>query len=216
MLHKANILQYVSISSCDDESFTWFTKSRLFEGDVPDQLDPGCWIWSDYFGDLLEEENAKIWRRIIAEGKAKAEEERQAKSAQQRREQQQREAEDLGMQYVIWRSAWEADLQRKKVLTTFPHLPIRLCICREISCMARKLDTGLLACEHDMEKFLRADEQYSVAWLRKERLVWHPDKFGLRCDPDFRKELMKKATEMYAIFESLIAQELGEDPQDGS
>jgi hypothetical protein len=76
--------------------------------------------------------------------------------------------------------------------------------------MARKLDTGLLACEHDVEKFLRSDDQYSVSWLRKERLIWHPDKFGQRCDPDFRRELQKKATEFYAIFQSLIAQELGE------
>jgi hypothetical protein len=166
----------------------------------------------DLYGDLLQGDMATRWREAVAEAKRKADEARKARTAQEhartaqeKRKRAQREAEELRLQYTLWRSAWEADITRKKSLTLFPQMPIRYCTCREIACMSRKLDTGLLACEHDMEVFLRADEQYSVAWLRRERLLWHPDRFGARCDPDFRKELIRKATEMYAIFESLIA-----------
>ena len=76
--------------------------------------------------------------------------------------------------------------------------------------MARKHDTRFLACEHDVERALRADEEYSIAWLRRERLVWHPDMFGKRCHPESRTELQRMATEMYAIYESLIAREAAE------
>jgi hypothetical protein len=126
------------------------------------------------------------------------------------RQERAREAEELTLQYVLWRTAWEADIQHKKQLTVFPHLPRKVCTCVEVSCVLRKTDTALLACQHDVERFLRASESYSVAWLRKERLMWHPDKFGQRCDIDFRKELKRKATEMYAIYEVLIAQEVGD------
>ena len=169
--------------------------------------------------DLVDEATVKAWR-AQREARRKEEEQqkireareaRKAKEAQARREQRQRESEELTLQYVLWQTAWEADMAQKKLLTTFPHLPVRVCTCTEVSCKLRKVDTGLLACQHDVERFLRASEMYSIAWLRKERLPWHPDRFGQRCDPDFRKDLKKKATEMYAIFETLIKQEMGED-----
>jgi predicted ribosome quality control (RQC) complex YloA/Tae2 family protein len=171
--------------------------------------------------DLLDEATIKAWR-ARREARRKEEEEKekqqktreakeaQAKEAQAKREQRQREAEELTMQYVLWQTGWEADMKRKKMLTTFPHLPVRVCTCIEASCKLRKVETGLLACQHDVERLLRASDMYSIAWLRKERLPWHPDRFGQRCDPDFRKDLKRKATEMYAIFETLIEQEKGE------
>ena len=187
-----------------------------FQGDVPDPAEK----WCEMFEDLLDEDNARKWReqrrRLREEEERKeadeneAEEKRKAREAQARQERLAQEAEELTLQYVLWRTAWENDFLRKKMLTVFPHIPRKICTCFEISCVPRKVDTGLLACQHDVEKFLRSSECYNVAWLRKERLIWHPDRFGQRCDPDFRKELKRKATEMYAIYETLIAQELAD------
>jgi hypothetical protein len=48
---------------------------------------------------------------------------------------------------------------------------------------------------------------YSLVWLRKERLNWHPSRFANRCDVDYRKDLKRKAAEFYAIYELLVDQE---------
>jgi hypothetical protein len=68
----------------------------------------------------------------------------------------------------------------------------------------KNIEGGVRACKHDIERLIRGSGQYSLAWLRKERLVWHPDRFGQKCDVDFRSELVKKATTLYAIFEELL------------
>jgi hypothetical protein len=169
------------------------------------------------FETLLDDAVAKSWRQR-REASRKEQEERESKERGQqtkaraaeekaKREQDERFAEEVTLAYVLWQTAWEADVTRNKLLTTFPHIPTKVCICVEASCKLRKVDSGLLACHHDVERLLRASGLYSLAWLRKERIPWHPDRFGLRCDPDFRKELKRKATEMYSIFETLIEEE---------
>jgi len=79
---------------------------------------------------------------------------------------------------------------------------------RPPSLCVSKAKSWQTACRHDVERFLRSSTVYSYAWLRRERLFWHPDRFAQRCDPDFRKELTQKATEMYQIYEELIEQEV--------
>jgi len=75
-------------------------------------------------------------------------------------------------------------------------------------CQSKKAVEGSVgACFHDLENLLQASGHYRLDWLRQQRLVWHPDRFGLRCDPDFRDELKRKATEMFALFQILIEQE---------
>lgn len=143
--------------------------------------------------------------------KAREEEERKRqerlKKEQERQRQEQREKEELVARYRLWRNRIDSDVEQKRVPTIFPHLPTSSCTCQLVACKARKTDRGLMACSHDVEKFLRASGSYNKNWLRNERLMWHPDRFGRRCDPDFRAELIRKATEMYAIFEVLIAKE---------
>lgn len=185
------------------------------------------------FETLLDEEDAGKWRRRRkasrkeAEAEAKEREERESKHREEeanfraaadesQRKYDERFAEELTLAYVLWQTAWEADVTRKKLLTTFPHLPTQICVCVEVSCKLRKVESGLLACQHDVESLLRASGMYTLAWLRKERIPWHPDRFGLRCDPDFRKELKRKATEMYSIFETLIEEEKGRNESDVS
>ena len=193
-------------------------KDLTFDGDIPEPES-----FCSCYETLLDDDAAAIWRRN-REAAAKEQKEREAKEREEQAKKDrenraraaeeraragddERNAEELTLAYVLWQSAWEADVTRKKQLTTFPHLPVRVCTCIELSCKLRKVESGLLACQHDVERFFRASGIYDLAWLRKERIPWHPDRFGLRCDPDFRKELKKKATEMYAIFETLIEEE---------
>lgn len=92
-------------------------------------------------------------------------------------------------------------------IVRFPHLPDGACRCTEVPCIIRKADGGLRACEHDVGTLLRGSGQYSVAWLKKESHDWHPDRFGRKCDEDFRDLLCSKATELYAIIQTLMEAE---------
>ncbi len=135
-----------------------------FKGNVPDPVEK----WCEMFEDLLDEHHAKEWRKQrerIRTAEAKAEQERKTQEESERDEQARQErlaqeAEELTLQYVLWRTGWEADILHKKILTVFPHLPRKICTCLDISCVPRKVETGLLACQHDVERFLRASESY--------------------------------------------------------
>ena len=48
-------------------------------------------------------------------------------------------------------------------------------VCTQKHCM--KADS-LRCCHHDLERTLHGSGKFSPAWLRKERLLWHPDKFA--------------------------------------
>lgn len=139
------------------------------------------------------------------EQEAREEKARRDQEHRGKRAEQERIRKALYHHYVSWRSRYEAAILCHRTLTTFPHLPVAVCTCMKTSCTISKAhEEGLKACQHDVEKLLHASGNYSLQWLRKERLQWHPDKFARRCEPDFRRELDRKATEMYAIFEVLI------------
>jgi hypothetical protein len=110
--------------------------------------------------------------------------------------------------YWNWKVACEKHFVGKG-LRTFPNPPIGICTCVQPGCVARKAsdDTGLKVCKHDVEALLRASGCYSGEWLRKERIPFHPDKYGMRCDPDVKSILVKKSTEMYSIFQELLDEE---------
>lgn len=153
-----------------------------------------------------------------AQGKKQREEEEEAarRREQQERIRRQREenelAEELALQFYLWKTGWDDTLSKKRVLTTFPHFPVQILFCEEISCKIFKEEPdSLRACRHDVERLFRASGMYSHAWLKKERLGWHPDRFGQRCDPDYRKALKKKSEQLYQIMEQLMAQEVGDD-----
>lgn len=75
-----------------------------------------------------------------------------------------------------------------------------------------------------MYDLLVASGKYSVAWLKKESLRFHPDRvscvnksenhwkinllttaqFLQKCDPDYRPELREKATQMFQIYQELM------------
>jgi hypothetical protein len=92
-----------------------------------------------------------------------------------------------------------------KLLTSFPYIPNTLSNCTLPSCMVLKSDMeGIHACQHDVEKLLRASGLYSYEWLRQERLRWHPDRFGRLCDENWREAGKKMAGEMFKLIHALM------------
>lgn len=50
----------------------------------------------------------------------------------------------------------------------------------------------LKLCHHELERTLRGSGSYSEAWLKKERLRWHPDKFATKGNgPELGGEMFK-------------------------
>lgn len=92
-----------------------------------------------------------------------------------------------------------------KPLTSFPYIPSTLTVCSLPSCVMLKSDSdGIHACQHDVEKLLRASGLYSYEWLRQERLRWHPDRFGRLCDESWREAGKKMAGEMFKLIHALM------------
>lgn len=92
-----------------------------------------------------------------------------------------------------------------KLLKSFPYLPNSITTCNMLSCEVLKADEeSIHACQHDVEKLLRASGLYSYEWLRQERLRWHPDRFGRLCDDSWREVGKKMAGEMFKLIHGLM------------
>jgi hypothetical protein len=92
-----------------------------------------------------------------------------------------------------------------KLLSSFPYLPDNITTCALPSCKILKLDPdGIHACQHDVEKLLRASGLYSYEWLRQERLRWHPDRFGRLCEESWKEAGKKMAGEMFKLIVGLM------------
>jgi hypothetical protein len=92
-----------------------------------------------------------------------------------------------------------------KLLSMFPYLPNTITTCNLTACTILKSEPDSIhACQHDVEKLLRASGLYSYEWLRQERLRWHPDRFGRLCDEEWRETGKKLAGEMFKLMSVLI------------
>jgi hypothetical protein len=92
-----------------------------------------------------------------------------------------------------------------KLLTTFPYLPNTITTCALTACSILKSEPDSIhACQHDVEKLLRASGLYSYEWLRQERLRWHPDRFGRLCEESWRETGKKLSGEMFKLMSALI------------
>jgi len=155
------------------------------------------------------EEAARKAKAQAAAEQVRAEQARRAKEAQARRLKEERAARQREARRPQLYADWAAACEKAKeappaTLKIFPAPPKEACECKLIGCVQRKKDTGLGACRHDMEALLKASGKYDIKWLRHERLAWHPDRFGRKCDPFKKEVLVKKATEMWEIMEELI------------
>jgi hypothetical protein len=92
-----------------------------------------------------------------------------------------------------------------KLLTSFPYIPSTVTVCALPSCKILKSDVdGIQACQHDIEKLMRASGLYSYEWLRQERLRWHPDRFGRLCEESWREPGKRMAGEMFKMIHALM------------
>ena len=149
---------------------------------------------------------SKLYKTEAAQ-RAEAEAAAKAKKIEEETRKRRQQEEELQLQYVLWKSRCESLFQSSKPIVDFPFLPNQVCICTVESCTSRKTDSGLMACRHDVERLLRSSGLYSKPWLRNERIVWHPDRFGRKSSHAHKMTLQRISTEMYAIFEELIAAE---------
>ncbi|KAF1945036.1 hypothetical protein EJ02DRAFT_339546 [Clathrospora elynae] len=92
-----------------------------------------------------------------------------------------------------------------ELLTSFPYLPSTITTCALTACSILKSDLDSIhACQHDVERMLRASGLYSYEWLRQERLRWHPDRFGRLCEESWRETGKKMAGEMFKLISALM------------
>jgi len=69
---------------------------------------------------------------------------------------------------------------------------------------------SLRCCHHDLERTLHGSGKFSQAWLKKERLLWHPDKFAAKADATvYAADMFKMIQRMFKGLQSQ-RQALGE------
>ncbi|KAF2196686.1 hypothetical protein GQ43DRAFT_476097 [Delitschia confertaspora ATCC 74209] len=94
-----------------------------------------------------------------------------------------------------------------RLLSGFPYLPEALTTCTLLHCVSHKSnEDGIRACKHDVERLFRASGLYNLEWLRKERLRWHPDRFGPLCEEEWREQGRRLAEEMWKVIDELIGE----------
>jgi len=114
------------------------------------------------------------------------------------------------MTYEKWNERVTALLLNKSVMTEIPTPPATACF--EKSCVASRKDRNLNACSHTV-KTLMKNALYGVAGemraatyvkvLKRERLRWHPDKFGT-VDPKHKQKVVAQATELFQYLGILL------------
>jgi hypothetical protein len=70
--------------------------------------------------------------------------------------------------------------------------------CKHTGCCCCVKCEILNTCIHLLEATLRGSGQYSEAWLKKERLRWHPDRFSARI------EFQEQAQELFKMMQGLL------------
>lgn len=176
--------------------------------DIPDSLDEEneeaiCGVL-DSFGDATTIASHKAGRAVNRRKRLQEDLKKRKERLDEARKAQQAKAT-----YQTWSKQCELYFASTEPRTVFKHPPQSICQCREVVCISYKQAEGSIgACRHDMEALLRASGQYTLTWLKKDRLKWHPDQFGKKCDSIFRTELSQKSTQMYSLYEELIAIEV--------
>jgi len=86
---------------------------------------------------------------------------------------------------------------------TFPFPPKEVRTCELPRCKERKAETRLGACKHDVERLLKGvGREYNAAWLWRESLKWHPDRWVRFLADDF-VEGKRVVTEIFVIIKEL-------------
>jgi hypothetical protein len=122
--------------------------------------------------------------------------ERERKQRQTEQEKRRQAVLD-GMAYKEWESRCLEFLAHRERMTSFPEPPYWPCTdgCAD--------NTLLKACRHSVRRlYIASGNDMSGLLLKKEKLTWHPDKFGT-CPPLVRERIQAKATELFKIIQTL-------------
>lgn len=96
-------------------------------------------------------------------------------------------------------------LFRSGDIITFPDVSEYIDVCGRSKCKeAKEGSNGPKTCVHDLERLLKGSGCYSYAFLKEERIKWHPDMFARRCHPNARELLTKKAEAMFVMIGNLM------------
>ncbi|KAL2062664.1 hypothetical protein VTL71DRAFT_5736 [Oculimacula yallundae] len=112
-------------------------------------------------------------RRAQKEARAELDRERQQEEAAQARRKQRKSTHPSFVQSSTDKSEYDALHRARHFRNAFP-TPESSGFCPRTQCIRAD---SFVCCHHDLERFLRSGGEFSEAWLKKERLLWHPDKF---------------------------------------
>ncbi|KAF2832349.1 FTHFS-domain-containing protein [Ophiobolus disseminans] len=92
------------------------------------------------------------------------------------------------------------EMMKSAPIKKFPAMADYVDVCTRAGCMPVKGDGSSLGiCAHDLQALLRGSGCYSVEWLKKERTIWHPDKFGRFCAPELAEQLKLRAQQLFVL-----------------
>ncbi|KAF2656281.1 hypothetical protein K491DRAFT_692131 [Lophiostoma macrostomum CBS 122681] len=104
--------------------------------------------------------------------------------------------------YRMWKDQVDSCLIHKNISGfSYPEV-VDLCPYEDASCVSLK--TNGIMCVHELQTFLKGADEYSVRWLKKERVKWHPDVFAKICSEGFRDEGRRLGEEMFKLFGLVI------------
>jgi methylenetetrahydrofolate dehydrogenase (NADP+)/methenyltetrahydrofolate cyclohydrolase/formyltetrahydrofolate synthetase len=90
----------------------------------------------------------------------------------------------------------------------FPSMTDYVEACTVAGCTPAMADgVSLGVCAHNLEGLLRGSGLYSAEWLKKERVMWHPDRFAQFCVPAAAGQLKAKAEQLFVLYGVCLEEE---------
>ncbi|KAL6705085.1 hypothetical protein ACN47E_007344 [Coniothyrium glycines] len=105
-------------------------------------------------------------------------------------------------------SRFESDmqtLQNSGQICEFPRMATYISKCNEAECQITKQSPGSLdICIHDLTTLLEGSGQYTAAWLKEKRNMWHPDRFTRYCHSEHADRLKGLSAQIFALYSILM------------
>ncbi|KAH9223885.1 hypothetical protein DL95DRAFT_452869 [Leptodontidium sp. 2 PMI_412] len=114
-------------------------------------------------------------------------------------------ASSISPPYANWSRVCDKFFSDKTGMTSFPNpapfLP-RGAKCKEKRCVRGEL---LGVCHHELQTLFKGNGTFGLAWLKRERLRWHPDRFAGRIGRgEDKREAREFAGEMFRLVQILV------------
>jgi hypothetical protein len=97
--------------------------------------------------------------------------------------------------YKRWETECNVAFQDKASMTKFPFPPLPRCTNPNCFAFAK---IPALACQHNVKQFLKGSGLFSLAFLKRQKNLWHEDRFA-SCREDLRPEFQRLANSLFII-----------------